>query len=160
MASWDDFFTAQLGASAALAGLLFVGLSLNLAKILSFPALPYRAAKALTLLVLILVVATIFLVPNQAGPALGVELLVAVVGGGALVLGLGVQVARRTPEPYRLGARVELAEAGTVVALYVVAGVLTLASSPYAVYPVVPAIVISFLLAILDAWVLLVEINR
>ena len=47
---WAAFFTAQLGAAATLGGLIFVGLSLNLEKILSFPALPNRALFALGIL--------------------------------------------------------------------------------------------------------------
>jgi hypothetical protein len=48
--AWQPFFAAELGAAAALGGLLFVSLSLNLTKILSYPALPIRALVALLLL--------------------------------------------------------------------------------------------------------------
>jgi hypothetical protein len=51
---WTAFFRAQLGAAATLGGLVFVGLSLNLTKILSFPALPNRALLALGALLVIL----------------------------------------------------------------------------------------------------------
>jgi hypothetical protein len=44
---WGPFTTAQLGAAAALGGLVFVGLSLNLKKILSYAWLPGRALLAL-----------------------------------------------------------------------------------------------------------------
>lgn len=40
--AWQVFFAAQVGASAALLGLLFVGASLNLDKILAGPLLPRR----------------------------------------------------------------------------------------------------------------------
>lgn len=36
MPSWDQFYAAQVGASVALTGLLFVGISLNMSKILGF----------------------------------------------------------------------------------------------------------------------------
>ena len=36
MGDWEAFYAAQLGAAAALGGLVFVGLSLNLKKILSY----------------------------------------------------------------------------------------------------------------------------
>ena len=39
---WDTVLPAQLGAAAALGGLLFVSLSLNLTKILSFAGAPDR----------------------------------------------------------------------------------------------------------------------
>ncbi len=39
MTGWENFFIAELGASAALAGLVFVGLSINLTKILNRSAM-------------------------------------------------------------------------------------------------------------------------
>lgn len=43
MDEWQGFFAAVLGASAALSGLLLVGVSINLSKILSVARLPDRA---------------------------------------------------------------------------------------------------------------------
>jgi modulator of FtsH protease len=42
MSGWDNFFLAEAGASAALTGLIFVGVSINLTK--SSPALGCQAA--------------------------------------------------------------------------------------------------------------------
>lgn len=42
--AWHDFFTAVTAAAAAVTGLLFVALSINLAAILKEPRLPGRAA--------------------------------------------------------------------------------------------------------------------
>ena len=47
MSGWDSFFAAQVGASAALAGLVFVGISINLTKIIASGYLPNRAQEAL-----------------------------------------------------------------------------------------------------------------
>jgi modulator of FtsH protease len=49
---WAAFFTAEVGASAALAGLVFVALSINLRDIIVDSALVGRAAQALLLLIL------------------------------------------------------------------------------------------------------------
>ena len=43
---WKSFFMAQV-ASAALAGLVFIGVSINLTKIMSSPSLPDRALEAI-----------------------------------------------------------------------------------------------------------------
>jgi len=42
MGDWEAFYAAQLGAAAALGGLVFVGLSLHLKK--SYPMLGFRVA--------------------------------------------------------------------------------------------------------------------
>lgn len=43
---------------------------------------------------------------------------------------------------------------------YIIAGIVVLSRGSGGLYWIVPAIIVSFLKAILDAWVLLVEINR
>ena len=56
MIGWENFFIAEVGASAALLGLIFVGVSINLTRIISIPGLPNRALLALIILLTILVV--------------------------------------------------------------------------------------------------------
>jgi modulator of FtsH protease len=46
-AAWADFAGTVAGGAAALAGLVFVGLSLNLAEVLKYPGVPARAAATL-----------------------------------------------------------------------------------------------------------------
>ena len=54
--AWHDFFMGTIGAAAALTGLLFVAISINLQQILRYPHLPGRAAGTLGILVSALVV--------------------------------------------------------------------------------------------------------
>jgi hypothetical protein len=67
----ESLFVAEAGASAALAGLLFVALSINLERILKGAGLPGRAGKAIVLLLTVLVVSTFGLVPGQSPRVLG-----------------------------------------------------------------------------------------
>lgn len=73
--AWANFLVAQVGASAALLGLLFVGVSLNLSKILSMPPLPNRALLAMMLLLGVLIASMLLLIPDQYSWAAGAELL-------------------------------------------------------------------------------------
>ena len=76
------FFASQLGAAATLAGLLFVSVSVNQARILSLSRMAARGAEALSMLFLALVAASLPLVPGQRSRLLGGEVLLA----GAVVL--------------------------------------------------------------------------
>ena len=74
MPNWSNFFAAEAGAAAALAGLLFVAVSINLVRILEFPHLPTRAAEALIALLSVLFVASFALIPGQSLRTFGIEI--------------------------------------------------------------------------------------
>ena len=158
MADWGVFFAAQVGASAALAGLIFVSVSLSLAKIIASAHLPTRAFQALLVLMEILTIASLAIVP-QSRVALGVEVLL--IGGAvwALVLIFDRRALQSAGTDYRRRALARMALSQSAALLYVVAGAVLLASAT-GLYWLVPAVICSYLIALLDAWVLLVEINR
>ena len=160
ISDWTIFFTAQLGAAATLGGLVFVGLSLNLTKILSFPALPNRALLALGVLLGILVVSSLILIPGQSTELIGFEILAAGLLATVVAASIEVRTLRSTPlqNPGKfIGDMVFLAFA---LVPYIVGGALMLGSSLVGLYWVAAAVIISFIKAIGDAWILLVEINR
>src|ERR1700691_4458091 len=72
---WANFFVAEVGASAALTGLLVVAISINLSRILSFAQLPGRAAEGLIMLVGVLVLSSAGLVPGQPSWLFGLEVV-------------------------------------------------------------------------------------
>ena len=84
-----DFANTVAGGAAALAGLLFVGLSLNLAKVLKYPGVPARAGSTLGLTIAILLTAMFVATPGQDPRALAAEIgfLGLCVSGGALIAG-------------------------------------------------------------------------
>ena len=160
IADWTAFFTAQLGAAATLGGLVFVGLSLNLTKILSFPALPNRALLALGVLLGILVVSSVILSPGQSTELIGFEILVAGLLATAVVASIEVRTLRSSLLQNRgkfIGNMIFL---GFALVPYVVGGALMLGGSLMGLYWVAAAVIVSFIKAIGEAWVLLVEINR
>lgn len=160
MATWDDFFVAQVGASAALAGLLFVGLSINMSKIVANASLPNRALQALTLLFSILIVSSVMLVPGQPLLLLGIEVAGLGVGFCAVTTRVTLTSLRKVAREYRPWHAVESGVVILAPLFYAAAGCAMVVRGASGFYLVVPAILASFVIAIIDSWVLLVEINR
>jgi modulator of FtsH protease len=160
MGGWDNFFLAQVGASAALAGLLFVGVSLNLTKILELPWLPGRALEALVLLLTVLVVSSLMLVPRQPPQLLGGEVLIVGLATWLMITRLHLQAGRVIDPSFRrpLAGRVASVQAACVP--FVVGGIALTLQSEAGYYWLVAGVLGSIIVAVLNAWVLLVEINR
>src|ERR1700753_1706008 len=92
MEGWTDFFVAEVGAAAALAGLLVVAISINIERILKYPSLPGRAWQTLVMIGVALVIASLALLPGQPLVYFGGEVL----AGGGIVAFTGVVEAVRT----------------------------------------------------------------
>jgi hypothetical protein len=159
-AEWQSLFVAEVGASAALAGLLFVAISINLARILQGAGLSGRAGEAMVLLVAVLVVSTLALVPGQSSTVLGAELLVAGLVAWSALVTIHVRAVRGQvgPSSRVLAGRIVLAQ--TAVLPLLVAGVSLLLGAGGGLYWLVPGVVFCLVIAVLDAWVLLIEIMR
>ncbi len=154
---WSDLFVATAGASAALAGLVFVAVSINLENVLAGAGLPDRALATLTLLLAPLVVAILALMP-QSSTALGVELLAT--GLASVAAATGFTKRSLPPEARRswVVGRTGTAALGTVP--YVIAGVTLLAEAGGGLYWAAGGVVAGVLGGVINAWVLLVEIRR
>lgn len=85
---WADFAVATAGASAALTGLVFVAVSINLARILEYPDLPARTGQTLVLFLAPLFLSLLVLARGQGIRALGVELVVLGLVVGAILFAL------------------------------------------------------------------------
>ena len=159
MEAWGGFFIAQVGASAALAGLIFVAVSLNLAKVLALSHLPKRAFQALMVLMEILIVSSLAIVP-QPLPWFGGEAILISLPIWVAVIVFDAQTLVIAGKDYRRRSIQRMAISQAAALLFVVGAVATLAFGLVGVYWLVPAIICSYLIALLDAWVLLIEINR
>ena len=160
MIGWENFFIAEVGASAALLGLIFVGVSINLTRIISLPGLPNRALLALIILLTILVMCSLLLIPGQSQTLVGIELLVVGLIVWITATRLDIMILLKKEPQYRSSYMFNMALTQSALLPYIVAGIIVLTRGAGGLYWLVPAIIISFIKAILDAWVLLVEINR
>jgi len=159
-AEWTDLFVAAAGASAALAGLVFVAVSINLDRILGEAGLPDRALETLLLLVTVLLVSIVGLIPGQSSGALGTELLF-------LSLTIAIAIVRLPafaptsgfkPPPSWIWTRWGLRLLGTVP--FVIGGASVLLETGGGLYWIVAGIVFAIVGGVSNAWVLLVEILR
>jgi hypothetical protein len=156
---WTDFFVAAAGASAALAGLVFVAVSINVERILQFKGLPERALATVLMLLSVVLVSLLGLMPGQTGTALGLELL-----GVSLVLGgwtLWLTSLSRAGHDRSFAHAVShwlLVALGTIPLL--VGAVSLLAEGGGGLYWIAAGIALATSGAVANAWVLMIEILR
>jgi len=157
---WSDFAVALAGAAAALAGLLFVALSINVRVIVASRDLIWRAVTALTSMTTPLVISVLLLVPGQSDTVLGVALLAVGVLVGTLIAVLN--------SPFHLPPQRTLAmwAGGTAIpgALItiptILAGLGVMLGSLGGLFWLPVAALAALLGGLLQAWVLLIEILR
>ena len=156
--AWHDFFLGTIGAAAALTGLLFVAISINLEQILKYPQLPGRAAGTLGILVSALVASGFALAPGQGHRALGIEFTV--LGAAVAVQVLWVVRGKATPDEPESWRIEHVATLLVPSVALIVGGISLIAHGGGGFYWVLAAILLGFVSASINAWVLLVEIKR
>jgi hypothetical protein len=156
--AWSDLFVAAAGATAALAGLVVVAVSINLDRIISYPGLPERGLVTIATLVAGLVVSLLGLAPGQSHTAFGIEILLL---GAALAVWFSM-LSRASvaadDEPSHFASAITIALFGSLP--LAVAGFAVLTATIGGLYWVLAGLVTGVLAAVANAWVLLVEILR
>jgi hypothetical protein len=160
ISDWSGFFSANVGASAALVGLVTVAISINLTRILAFEHLPARAGESLWILTAVLAICEVALFPRISQTAFGaVALALAVV---SLVFAARNQWAMRTfPDPVAINRQIIGAMTRLASSLPIgVGGALLLLHAPEGMTWIAAGVVLSLAVSVMNAWVLLVEIIR
>ena len=158
---WQQFFSTVAEAAATLTGLVIVAVSVNLQKIIAFKHLPARAFGAIGALTALMVSCVLALIP-QPVQAYAVEL------GGAAVVGwyLHLRTARTIFEGHAelgrpLYERVLMLAFGQVQLLPLSLGAICLGlGHPWGLYFISGTAIAALIVAVINAWVLLVEIVR
>jgi hypothetical protein len=150
----------QAEAAATLMGLVFVAVSINLQKIMSFPGLPGRAGESILQLFQVFLISTVCLVPEQSSRTLAIEVLAISLSSWIVQLVMlrsYLRIMGDHPKSW-ITYRAALSQLATIP--FLVAGLMLLEGSETALYWLVPGFVFSFVAAVISAWVLLVEILR
>jgi modulator of FtsH protease len=157
--AWSDFFVAGAGASAALAGLVIVAISINLKAIVEGPLLSMRAGETVIMLGGGLVVSMLALVPGQPAAVLGGEVLVVGLVLAATMRWIFHKAKRREDGNEKRWVRI-LLNYGASFPL-VLCGVSLLGwHGAGGLYWLVPALLMAMLGGLINSWILLVEILR
>lgn len=161
MDAWSNFFIGELGAAAAFAGLLFVSVSVNLAKILELGRLADRGLEALIMLFLTVVVASLGLLPGQPLRAFGAEIIFIALVALVIVVRLQRNYLAHVDAQYRTRWRRMAWVNAFAVLVFAAAGLAVAATGePAGLYLLPVGVLLSFFAAGSNSWVLLIEINR
>jgi hypothetical protein len=161
---WHDFFLAAAGASAALLGLLFVGVSINLAAITGEERvdLRARAGQAFANLVAVLVVGLLMLVPDPEPRSIAIALWL-IAGLGLLRVAQNLRSVDRLPRQF--GGRVQTVRrigwtvVADVVLIYTASRIW--GSADAAAIENLVTVVLLLMIGSADvAWEMLVEVSR
>jgi hypothetical protein len=162
--AWHELFIAAAGAAAALSGLIFVAVSINLREILAEEEkggnsyLTGRALESLAALLVILGVSLVGLDSAISRTAFAAALLVCAAGSAVSPVWATIATRRARIKPTAHLLRLVLALG--LVALYTVAGITLLAQAGGGLHWVPLAFILAVTIAASNAWVLLVEVLR
>ena len=157
---WSEFNVAMVGATAALAGLLIVAMSVNISTIMTSTTLPPRAAASIASLVLAIVACALALVPEQPVWMYGVELLVATVIAAVFQVH-AIRVIGREAGPSVVERTLKGSVGVLPIVAFLIGAVLMIAGSAAAgLFAAAIGSVLAIVTAIVMAWVVLVEVLR
>jgi modulator of FtsH protease len=159
-ADWETYASTLLGAAGVLVGLIFVSLSISIQPLIQQPWLLRRAAAAIMEIAVVVVATALVLIPGQTSQALAWQLVIVGIGGVILVAWTTVR-GRAQLDPSNRHHADEAALSGLfLMSLYVVFGVSLFLGSGGGMYWLVPATLLCLGRALIESWVLLVEIYR
>lgn len=159
LSGWSEFNVAMTGATSALAGLVIVASSVNIAVIVKAASLTARLASGIVGLALALTGSALGLIPHLAPAAYGAIMIAAAVGAMTIAVVATRGIFTRQEAEYRL--RPLKAAIGFLAPLcYLVGGALLLAASADGLAWFAAGAIAAIIAALLISWIALVEVLR
>ncbi|GGD64137.1 hypothetical protein [Microbacterium murale] len=159
IAQWSEFNVAMAGATAALAGLVIVAASVNIAEIVKSRTLTARLLAGIAALVLALAVSALGLVPDLDLAWYGGLIIVVTLLAAAFQVNVTRLIAR-DPDPADRARPLKYLIGFLPLAAYVVAGVMVWAGHPSGLHLAAAGCLLAIVSAIVVSWVALVEVLR
>jgi hypothetical protein len=162
--AWHELFICAGGAAAALSGLIFVAVSINLREILEVETkvgssyLTGRALESLAALLVILGISLVGLDATISRVAFAIFLLVCAAGSAISPVRASLAYRQSQVKPTAYNLRLLLAL--SLVALYAVAGITLVTQAGGGLHWLPFAFILAITVAASNAWILLVEVLR
>ena len=160
MNEWNNFWPAIAGAAATLTGLIFVGMSFSLQKLLSNAYLVVRAMQSLILLLIVLVIAIVNLIPGQPARLLSIEIVTISTIVWLINIRIDIKSFRNIEKKYKKYVWQNILLNQIAILPYIIAGISLCCNVASGVYWLVPAIIFSLIKGVFNAWILVIEIYR
>lgn len=159
IATWSDFNVAMAGATAALAGLVIVAASVNIADIIKAESLTARLASSIATLVLAIIASAAGLIPGITDPWYGAILLVGTAAALVFQVAATVRIVQNHHPENRMRA-LNSAVGFLPPAAYAAGGILLLVGAPAGFFLIATGSILAIVVALVVSWIVLVEVLR
>ncbi|PCE15085.1 hypothetical protein AUC47_14965 [Microbacterium sp. SZ1] len=156
---WSEFHVAMAGATAALAGLVIVAASVNIAEIVKSRTLTARLLAGIAALLLALSVSALGLVPGIDDVWFGALTVIATLIAAVFQVNATWLIAR-DPSPADRAKPLKYAVGFLPIVAYLAAGAAVLWQHPAGMYLAALGCVLAVVSAVVVSWVALVEVLR
>ena len=160
MNSWDSFFSAVAESSATLTWLIFVGVSISLTRILEIPKMASRALVAIILLLTVVVSSLVFLIPDLDIFQEGVIVLSIAIAVWVITLVLCLRMLYITSPEFKIYVKYNIVLTQLSIWPFIVAGICMMTIGDTGIYWLISGMIFTLVKTVIDAWVLLIEINK
>jgi hypothetical protein len=158
--NWEFYMSVAAEASATLTGLVFVAVSINLARIIEIPGLSGLAAESMARFLGVVFISLAALIPGQSLTTLGREVVFLDVALWLIQTQLQVAYFRsKTGHPWQWAAR-RVVRTFAACLPFLIGGVLMSLGGKAGAYWMTPGVFFSVIAGVANAWVLLVEVVR